>query len=82
MLIDDVHQEKFLVLTYFLMNLKLSSKREPSLETPYFIQPCVSQSDIENQYDLSLNDKLGSLLGRLHSDYVNLSLQLLYRTNT
>jgi hypothetical protein len=59
-----------------LMNLQHSSKCPPSLTTLSFLQPCLSQRDIEYQYDLSLNDKPGSLLEKLHSNFHNLSLQL------
>jgi hypothetical protein len=47
------------------MNLQHSSKCQPFPTTPSFPQPCLSQSDTEHQYDLSLNDKMGSLPGKL-----------------
>jgi hypothetical protein len=78
--IVSLHQENFSVLTNFLMNLQHSSKFPPSPATPSCLQPCLSQSDIEHQYALSLNDKLGSSLRILHSDCHNLSLQLVVPT--
>jgi hypothetical protein len=54
---DPLHQENF----SFLMNLQHYSKCPPSSTTLYFLQPCLSQSDIEYQYALSLNDKSGLL---------------------
>jgi hypothetical protein len=46
----------------------------------YFLQPCLSQSDTEHKYALSSNDKLGSFLGRLHSDCHNLISLLIVPT--
>jgi hypothetical protein len=63
-----------------LMNLQHSSKCPPSSTTLSFLQPCLSQSDIEYQYALSLNDKSGSSPEKLHSDCHNLSLQLVVPT--
>jgi hypothetical protein len=62
------------------MNLQHSSKYPPSSTTPSFIQPCLSQSNIQHHYNLSLNDKLGSLPENLHSNYHTLSLQLVLPT--
>jgi hypothetical protein len=70
--IVSLHQENFSVLMNLSMNLQHSSKCQPSPPTPSCLQPCLSQSDIEHQYALSLNDKLGSFQGILHSDYHNL----------
>jgi hypothetical protein len=58
------------------MNMKHYSKCPASSTTLSFVQPCLSQSDIEDQYALSLNDKPGSLPEKLNSNYQNLSLQL------
>jgi hypothetical protein len=57
---DPLHQEKFSVLTYFVNDLQHSSKYPPSSSILSFLQPCLSQSDIEYQYALYLNDKWGS----------------------
>jgi hypothetical protein len=59
---------------FFLMNLQHSSKCPPSSATLSFLQPCLSQSDIEYQYDLPLSDKTGSSPEKLHYDCHNLSL--------
>ena len=64
----------------FLMNLQHSSKCQPFPATPYFVQSCLSQIDIEHQCALSLNDKQGSLLEKLHSNCHTLSLQLFVPT--
>jgi hypothetical protein len=77
---DTLHQEKFSVLTDLLMNLQHYSKCPPSSTTLSFLQPCLSQSDIEYQHALSLNDPSGSSLEKLHSDYHNLSLHLFVPT--
>jgi hypothetical protein len=65
-------RRNFLCLQTLSMNLQHSSKCQPFPATPSFPQPCLSQSDTEHQYSLSSNDKLGSLLGILHSDCHNL----------
>jgi hypothetical protein len=78
--IDPLHQENFSTINFFLMNLKHSSKCSPSSETPYFLQPCLSQSDIEHRYSLSLNDKLGSLPKKLHYGCHNLSFHFVVPT--
>jgi hypothetical protein len=51
-----------------LMSLQHSSKCPPSSVILSFLQSCLSQSDIEHQCALSLNDKQGSFLEKFHSD--------------
>jgi hypothetical protein len=63
-----------------LMNLQHSSKCPPSSTILSFLKPCLSQSDIEYQYALSLNDKSGSSPEKLHSNCHNISLQLVLPT--
>jgi hypothetical protein len=70
--IVTLHQEKFSMLTNFINESATFFKVSTFSSNTSFPQPCLSQSDTEHQYALSLNDKLGSLPGRLHSDCHNL----------
>ena len=78
--IVTLHEKKIYVLTDFVNESANSSKCQLFLATPSFTQPCLSQSDTEHQYDLSSNDKLGSLPRILHFDCHNLSLQVVVPT--
>ena len=78
--IVTLHHENFLCSQTLSMNLQHSSKCQPFPATPSFPQPCLSQSDTKNQYALSSIDKLGSLLGRLHSDCHSLTSLLVVPT--
>jgi hypothetical protein len=75
--IVSLHQDKFSVLIDFVNEYAtLFIWFPPSSTKPSCLQPCLSQSDIEHQYTLSLNDKQGSLPRRFHFDCHNLSLQI------
>jgi hypothetical protein len=78
---DPLHQENFSVLTDFVNESATFFKVSTFISNILsFLQPCLSQSDIEYQYALSLNDKSGSSPEKFHSNYHNLSLQLVVPT--
>jgi hypothetical protein len=77
---DPLHQKNFSVLTDFVNESATFFKVSTFINNTFFIQPCLSQSDIEYQYALSLNHELGSSPEKLHSDYHNLSLHLVVPT--
>jgi hypothetical protein len=78
---DPLHQENFSVLTNFGNELQHSSKCPPSSTTLFFLQPCLSQSDIEYQYALSLNDKSSSCQKNCTMTVTIYPYSLLYQPN-
>jgi hypothetical protein len=79
---DPLHQDNFSVLTDFVNESVTFFKVSTFISNTFFFRPCLSQSDIEYQYALSLNDKSGSSPEKLHSDCHDLSLQLTVQPNT
>ena len=78
---NPLHQENFSVLIYFVNESTTFFKVSTFINNTLFSSTMSLKSNIEHQYALSLNDKMSSSLGGLHSDYNNVTLQLVVPTH-